>query len=242
MILIFALLAGAAYSKNLLFVGDSHTAGYFGQDIHKLLSKSFESVATFGHSSSAAVHWIGDNSYKLTGGKFNELFYLGKRLKDPNPIHWRVASLVPSFNKLIFNMAYHKSWQTQIGSRITPDIVVIALGANDARSISDQNGKINSVSYKKRASAIESMLDKVEDIGAQCIWIGPPNGIKKSRKNQETLYKYLRSKVANRCKFMSSNHYFVNDCDGVHFNCRALRSRAFEWAQEVNNFILNNRN
>jgi len=242
MILIFALLAGTVYSKNLLFVGDSHTAGYFGQDTHKLLSKSFDNVATFGHSSSAAIHWVSDKSFKLTGGKFNEFFYMGEKLKDPNPIYWRVPSLVPKFDNVIANMAYHERWQREIGSRIIPDLVVIALGANDARSISDENGRINSISYKRRALAIESMLDKLEAIGAQCIWIGPPNGIKKSRKNQETLYKYLRSTVGSRCKFMSSNHYLVNGCDGVHFNCRALRHKALKWAQEVNNFILNNRN
>jgi hypothetical protein len=257
--LIFRLIIGLLFSsqstfsspvekKNILFIGDSHTAASyaFGGEVQRLLAltKRFQNVVTLGHSSSAAIHWIDKKSYKLSGGIYHALTTKnGKEIGHPNQPHWKEKIPVLKFKDVISNMAVHPKWKESIGVA-TPDIIVIALGANDARSVSNSNGEINRPAFNKRKEKIESMISMIDKIQAQCIWIGPPMGEKKTQANQKTLYNYLDSAIANKCKFMSSNHYVARVsgkyCDGVHMSCPTEREKAKEWAKETVEFILKN--
>lgn len=239
---ILSLLCLSAFSNNVLLIGDSHTAGIYGVKLHEYLSKEFDNVVTYGHSSSAAIHWLSDKDILLSGGKYNALSINKEQILDPKPVHWRVKTLVPHFMPLLENMtSLHSQWTEKIPYRLVPDLVIIGLGANDANSIADTNGVIRKIEYTKRMKSIKEMITLVKSSGASCIWIGPPNGAKKSKKNQDLLYHFLRESVAADCPFFSSNHYNVNGCDGIHFNCSALRSKGIAWAKEVFEFILKNR-
>jgi hypothetical protein len=135
LLLFFVMLTSApAYSASVLVLGDSHTAGPFGSEIHKLLSDKFEQVVTLGHSSSAAYHWVREKEFILSGGKFNQMFFNQKQVKDPNPTHWRVKVAVPKLSDVLNDNAYHSSWKQIAGENLKADIVVIGLGANDART------------------------------------------------------------------------------------------------------------
>jgi hypothetical protein len=235
-------------NKNILFIGDSHTAASyaFGGEVQKLLSQSgkFKNIVTLGHSSSAAIHWVDDKSYKFSGGIYHALTTeKGSKLGHPNQPNWREKTSVLKFKDTITNMAIHPKWKEKIGV-VTPDIVVIALGANDAKSVSNPSGVINRSAYNQRKDNIKSMISMIEKIDAQCIWIGPPMGEKKSEANQNTLYKFLDESISNKCAFMSSNHYVARTsgkyCDGVHMSCPTERQKAKNWANETVNFILNN--
>lgn len=227
-ILLFTL-STIVYSKSILFIGDSHTAGPFGQLLHKKLAQ-FHNVATFGHASSAAIHWLTDKEIKLSGGVFNELFIDGKTFKNPSPTHWRVKVKVPKFLPLLKDVSYHSEWSKSF----TPNLIIIALGANDARAISNDNGVIRERSYNKRQLLISNMIDA---LNVPCIWIGPPNGVKKSQANQKVLYKFLEEAIIGRCDFMSSNHYMVKGCDGIHMNCSSEMDNARKWVSESFRFI-----
>jgi len=226
------LISFSVIAKDILFIGDSHTAGPFGKNIHRLLSKD-HNIVTLGHSSSAPIHWLGDNDYKLSGGAFNQLSLNNRTYFNPNPIHWRVKVNVPKLLPLLTNASYHSEWPLSF----KPDLVVIALGANDARAISDNEGNIRHSSYLQRETALLEMLSTVK---GKCIWIGPPNGVKKSQANQNFLYEFLEKNISSQCPFMNSNHYYVKGCDGIHMNCSSELDNAMNWALEVRAFIHNN--
>lgn len=235
-VLAIVLISFSADGKSLLIIGDSHTAGIFGKELHHKMTDHFKQVVTLGHASSAPIHWIDDKSYRLSGGVFNQLFLNGKTYKNPRPTDWREKVLVPKIKRVLKDNAYHQSWKQP--NALKADVIIIALGANDARAIADENGHPRPWTLSQRAQAIQKMLDLIAD--KQCIWIGPPNGIKKPQANQEFLYEYLADQVQNRCTFFSSNHFKVTTCDGIHFNCAAGKEKALEWVSEVESFILRN--
>jgi hypothetical protein len=227
-------------TTNMVVIGDSHTAGPFGRYLHQNLSKHSElNVALYGHSSSAAIHWMQDKKYVLSGGLQHRLTVDGNYYANPNPTHWRVKREVPKLKDILKELAFHTQWQQQVGTISPIDIVVVALGANDLRTVTNEDGT-PARNYQARQKYVIKMLDFIEQAGAKCLWVGPPDGIKKTPQRQSTLYRYLKEAVGNRCPFYSSNHFKATACDGVHFNCRSLLPLAKKWAGEVTEFILQN--
>ncbi len=237
--LFLILISSSLFASNILVIGDSHMAGPFGNYLHKNLKKinSTSNLVTLGHASSSSLHWMSEKDYKLSGGVFHKFSNSdGKNFNHPNPTHWREKVLVPKFEDILNTPFAHNSWT---GEKFNFDTVIIELGANDARAISDQNGKINPWEYEKRQGFVKEMLEIVEQRNLKCFWIGPPNGIKKTQANQSVLYQMLEEVVIKNCSFFSSNHYKATGCDGVHFNCRSEKPKAKAWANEVSSWIAN---
>lgn len=224
-------------TTNIVIIGDSHSAGPFGKYLlQNLASNADINVALYGHSSSAPVHWLNSKEYKLSGGVQHRLSFEGVEYSNPNPTHWRTRVTVPKIENIFAQLAYHDSWQREIGNALV-DVAVIALGANDYRAISDANGNPTSAFYSRQAY-IQQMIDKLEEKNIQCVWIGPPNGIKKTDKRQNLLYRFLTEAIKNRCPMLNSNHYKATSCDGVHFSCRSGYEKAKQWAKEASDFVL----
>lgn len=214
-------------------------AGPFGSYLHKNLvaENLFSNITTFGHSSSSSYHWIVEDDFKLSGGVFHKLTSESYGVyENPNPTHWREKVSVPKFEKVLKNNALHSEWNKTLGI-VKADIIAIELGANDAASISNELGKINPTSYRRRQEAVIKMVDLIESSGAKCLWIAPPNGIKKSEANQKVLYQFIKEAVGDRCSIYSSNHFKAMGCDGIHFNCASELKNAQNWAREVADFI-----
>lgn len=239
-VLLSFICLSTASASSVLVIGDSHTAGPFGSKIHSLLSSEFDHVVTLGHASSAAIHWVSEKDYKLSGGKFNQMFLKGSQYKDPNPMNWRVKVSVPKLSSVLNDNAYYHEWKRIAGENLKADIVVIALGANDARIIANQNGTIRPAGYKVRKAAIRDMIASVKQTGAKCIWIAPPNAIKKTEANQKAVYAYLKDAINSECPMMDSQHYKSTGCDGLHFSCHSQRPKAIKWAKESFEFIKEN--
>lgn len=221
---------------NIIVIGDSHSAGPFGRYLVNNLSElPTVNVALYGHASSAPLHWIGSKKYKLSGGVQHLLNYEEKKYQNPTPTDWRAKVEVPKLEVILKELAFHKSWQRKIGSQKI-DVAVIALGANDYRAISDSNGKPTS-SYKKRLEYISHMIDELERQNIQCLWVGPPDGIKKTSSRQKLLYDFLKDGIQQRCELFNSNHFKATDCDGVHFSCAKGNAKAKQWASEVSEFV-----
>lgn len=227
-------------TSNFLILGDSHSVGPLGKTLFKNLSKrNNTNVALYGHSSSAALHWVSDFRYKLAGGVNHSLFLDGKYYKNPNDTDYRVRREVPKIQDVLSGMVYDEEWKREVGNISRIDTVVVVLGANDIRAVATESGKLKKAS-KRRAVAINKLIDQVESIGAKCIWIGPPNGTSSHHTNarQMTLYRFLKTTIGDRCEFFSSNHYKVKGCDKIHFSCKAERKNGRKLANEATKFIL----
>jgi hypothetical protein len=240
--LIFACLfiSTNIFAQNILVIGDSHTAGPFGARLHELLSKQFANVVTLGHASSSAYHWIETSDFKLSGGVFHAMQFAGLQYKHPAPTDWREKVSVPKISNVLAQNAVHASWQKVVQGKLQADIVVVALGANDARLIADDHGRINRAGYLQRKLAIEKLIQQIEKTHARCLWIAPPHGSKKTDANQKALYQFLKETIKDRCPLFDSNHFVATGCDGVHFSCSSQLPKAHRWASEVTDFIINN--
>ena len=214
-------------------------AGPFGSKLHSLFSKSslFSNVITLGHSSSSSLHWMSEKNYKLSGGVFHS-FNTSNNINypHPNPTHWREKVDVPKLKDILAKPSMHSTWPND---SIKIDTMIIELGANDARSISNSSGVINSSEYQRRQNYVISMIDLMQENAIKCYWIGAPDGLKKTQANQTVLYKMLKEAVLNKCEFFSSNHFKAEGCDGVHFSCASQRPKAIKWANEVFNWVSN---
>ena len=223
-------------------------AGPFGQYLHQsVATNTGVNVLTYGHSSSAPLHWLSDTRHKLSGGVFHQLSANRTinpneilKFRNPNPTDWRERVEVPSFRSITENVNLHQQWEANGFTDTRYDIVVIELGANDRRAIVT-NETVNQNAFDQRLLLAKELAELATQNGAQCLWVGPPHGRTKTDFEQETLYKMLEEAInQTSCKLISSNHYKAMGCDGVHFNCREEMDNAKKWAAEISKTIKDN--
>lgn len=239
--LLLTLIFTQTLFANILVIGDSHTAGPFGSFLHDDLVEKFprETVVTLGHSSAAPTHWWSSNRVRLDDGVSHHLSSNG--INQRFSIPWRAHRLypVPKLRNLLKNMLHQRSWRRAIGHEITPDVVVFALGANDRRIISTNNGEPTR-SYPDRRQIISDMVSEVKGMGLRCIWIAPPHSITRPLAVGDLTYQYIVEAVKERCPIYDSRKYVARYCDRVHFNCRRAIPTARRWAGEVADFVKDN--
>jgi hypothetical protein len=231
-LLLSFLLLRSILAADVVIIGDSHSAGPFGTYLHQMISKD-HNVVLYGHSSSAALHWVRPDQYYLSGGIQHVLHFWGRTLKHPNAPHWRTKVLVPKIQDVIREPMIHKSWDNYVQKRFWPNVFIIELGANDLRSIAAADGRVYVQNYVKRLNYNIDLKEQVLNTGSKCIWVGPPSGIKKPSAQQDVLYQMLNEVVGIDCEFFDSRKFYVDFCDGVHMSCRAGYPMAKQWASEV---------
>lgn len=241
----FSSRSPASIDKNILIIGDSHMAGPFGQYLHQSVSTNTGvNVVTYGHASSAPIHWLSENRQKLSGGVYHQLSANKTinpneliKFSNPNPTDWRTPVEVPFFEQLTTNMNLHEKWRNNGFPDSSYDYVVIELGANDRRAIVN-NDVVNQVGYNQRLRLTRELALLATKNGEKCLWVGPPHGRTKTDFEQATLYKMLEEALEpTSCQLISSNHYKAMGCDGVHFNCREEMDNARKWAGEISSKI-----
>lgn len=243
----FSSRSPASLETNILIIGDSHMAGPFGQYLHQSVSTNTGvNVVTYGHASSAPLHWLSESRQKLSGGVYHQLSANRTinpneliKFSNPNPTDWRTPVEVPFFELLTTSMNLHEKWRNNGFPDTQYDYVVIELGANDRRAIVNGD-RINLNGYNQRLKLTRELALLATKNGEKCIWIGPPHGRTKTDFEQATLYKMLKEALeATSCQLVSSNHYKALGCDGVHFNCREEMDNARKWAGEMATKIKN---
>lgn len=238
-LLTLALLSLSALSHaDILIIGDSHTVGPFGELLHKNLAASNPDkiILSYGHSSSAPIHWMSKTPAKLSGGINARMSHKNIFLPHPNLPNWRELQNSQNLVELLNNPVKHTSWKNKIPSEPQIDTIVIALGANDRGAVATDSGARTS-HFKARVEIVGKMLDEVEARGIKCIWIGPPSSISRSKAKEQTTHEYLLEGIKDRCPIYDSRKFEAKYCDQVHFNCRQAMPAARQWAQEAADFV-----
>lgn len=111
-----------------------------------------------------------------------------------------------------------------------PDVVIVQLGTNIAVGKNPQNA----------LGSIELIMSKIQDSGAKCIWIGPPDAkhklLTKSKLNAvNQMIEGLSRKYS--CSFIDSlklTKFPENNSEGIHYPPSLSRA----WGLSVSNIIL----
>ncbi|HXH73757.1 MAG TPA: hypothetical protein VNJ08_02260 [Bacteriovoracaceae bacterium] len=237
-ITILGLAISVAVSADIIIVGDSHTVGPFGDNLHKNLAQMHPGklIAVFGHSSSAPVHWVSKTPVKLTGGLNHHLSYNGLYLPHPNQPNWRIPQDSIGLVSVLDNPVYHQAWKLKVPVKPELNTIIFALGANDRGAVSTNTGARTS-EYKKRVDILDKMLIEIEQRGLKCLWIGPPSSPTGSQAMETTTHEYIVEGIKERCPMFDSRKFVAKFCDQVHFNCPPAMPMAFQWAKEAADFI-----
>jgi hypothetical protein len=149
----FFFLVGNAKADDhpkLLFIGDSHSSGVFGDTLDEELRENFD-VVSYGVESSTP-DWYRDGTTSPYGGWSR--FAAGAETRMNHPKTSRLADLM---------------------ARNKPDAVIIELGTNLVWNYPSTNSnKVIQAQDSKVKAQVQGLLDVAKSTGRPCIWIGPP--------------------------------------------------------------------
>ena len=206
-----SVVTGAiADPSDVIYIGDSHSVGCFGERIDRALrllqdQKSFkplkiQSVATCG---SSAASWL-----KSEGHSTN----CGFRSCD-------------SQNVCRNHAQGHAEPLDRILSQNAPVLTVVALGTNMLK-----------IPLARGLRDVNAVIDEVLVHGSRCVWIGPPQASVSfiSEKNFSDFAQALQREVEKRgCWFIRSDNKTaresITDPMGLHYRCKEARV----WAESV---------
>ena len=231
-----ALLSSSALASgpDILYIGDSHSVGIFGQNFDKLLRSFPESKVNFFAYVGASPAWYSGHYSTRTQyleqderGVISETHFApvtvtdpvsGKKITKEMPAGGPRA--VPDFNQMLLTKK--------------PTIAVIELGANLYFHPSA------SAAVKAQAKAqLEKMAEEVTSKKIPCYWIGPPDTIAKgSRADQVAFDRFVEAVVTPAgCTYFHSidvtTYRPFPGCDGLHYWGKAGMLEACHWAQKV---------
>lgn len=216
------VVVGASAAPGLLFIGDSHSVGPFGEELVRRLGKvsGRYDVQRYAIAGSSASTWLKD-SICASGSRCPFTYgYATPTGAKNGPL----PSNFPGFKKLL--------------STTKADTVVIALGTNDAHG-----------GCKSPASALAAAEKLAGSVGERkCIWIGPPSYKtgpvgRNCGANYETFVDKLKAAVEKKgCQFVDSRPVRTADgavlqpdaSDRVHFGRKGT-----QWGKSVSERVLN---
>ncbi len=209
--------------QKLLFVGDSHTVGLFGEKLESLLREKYQ-VSRVAASGASTYSYLDDGPklvgtplmvsvskpcYSTTWG-FIWTNYDGT-IKDKS-INSKELKQAPCFREIIIP---------------NPDLLVVALGSNQLGYPGAQ--------ARKHIEDFMKLVPKKLD----CVWIAPPSMRKADPKLIESFYQKVLT-AADLCKVFKSfdskvTKYDPVAGDGIHY---WDRDKADHWAEEASRCIL----
>jgi hypothetical protein len=213
---LFIFLTQTARAADVLFIGDSHSYGCFGQTLDKSIRQITHprtnqhltalSSATCGSSSSS---WLqpGGNDTKC-GFRFCDANGACRMSKEGHS---------PSLMSLLAGAS--------TSPQMPPSTVIVELGSNMLKANLDKTMK-----------DVTTIIQNIRAKGSACIWIGPPQPALffLSKAAYEHFVQTLSAVVSHaNCQFVDSNtktsRQNLNDPMGLHYSCRD----ATHWAEQV---------
>ena len=197
-------LAGQETRPKLLFIGDSHSQGVFGDTLDGLVRENY-SVASFGVGGSTPEWWEKGIQTPWAGWSRSSD---GTEIRDNKPFTPRLSELV---------------------TQQKPNVVVIEQGTNLIWA--DQKGLVKTDAEVE--AQVKTLIQTAKQSGSACVWIGPPHlgahvlgkGISESQQFAGTLdhVRNIEIKVTaqNGCTFVDSypvTRYPDQGGDGIHYD------------------------
>lgn len=194
--------------ESVLFVGDDHVAGAFGNAVDAYLRTISIDVISIAECGSTPSNWIG-----VKGGF--QIAHCGLWQRDGEGQERRVLKFKA------------KSFIEEL-AKADPDLTVIALGTYMLKSDRD---------IQNEQASVEKMIAEVEKIQSKCVWIGPPKITREPFASNlddgvRTLKRWLSK---SRCDFIDSTRFSLyKGRDGLTYqvtsgtNWGALVSRELE--------------
>ncbi|MBI2572964.1 transglycosylase SLT domain-containing protein [Candidatus Woesearchaeota archaeon] len=187
--------------SSVLHIGDSHSVGAYGKELHRLLIQKNVAAQTYACGGAAASNFDKVN-YKVCNEKRDS----GGKPTGPNP----AGSLVLVGSQTPSNLIQTPfNFENQL-SAFNPEMVIISLGTNflTAQGVNNQAANIN------------SLVEKVVSSGKKCVWVGAPAS---TNRKVDTLgiNRALKVLVESRCRFIDANT--LTDAvqytggDGIHY-------------------------
>jgi hypothetical protein len=193
--------------KSVLMIGDSHTAGAFGERFDALLRASGATTRSYGTSSSSPDWWVSGK----TAAMGNAVREKGWQVFDGKP--WNTSRATPKLSDLIKG-----------GDK--PDVLVVAMGAN-----------FRGASPAKLKSEVDDLAVQAQRAGIKLVWIGPPRTAKDigNPKSIQAFDANMKAALGDRGTYVPSSghttHY--SGGDGVHYNGEKGTALANSWAAGV---------
>lgn len=206
----FSFVAEAKQQRktDVLFIGDSHSAGCFGTDLDQKLrtlpgvNNTKMKVISSATCGSRVSSWLKEKGHKTDCG----YRYCNADGKCQLKTHGESDSL-----------------ETLLENK--PQVTIIALGTNMLKS-----------PPRDAMNDVTKALDKIKASGSLCIWVGPPQASTSfiSKQKYEEFVQRLDSTVSQSgCLFVSSSNKTarenINDPQGIHYGCNDSK----QWADKA---------
>lgn len=204
------------HTANILYIGDSHSVGYFGAAMNTSLRQltlpgtgqfiKMKSVATCGSASSS---WL--NPQHSTS--------CGFRICNPSGSCQQTAQgTTVGLQQLL----------TQAGPSPWPQITIIALGTNMLKS-----------NIKRVMADVTTLIQQVRAAGSSCIWVGPPRA-KESFVSDQQYNEFIQNLQTTvtlaACQYIdSSQKTNIQDIagDGIHYKSAGGTAWGQATAEEI---------
>jgi hypothetical protein len=230
-----ALAAAAAAAETILVIGDSHSAGSFGQNLDDVLRRTAGNrVATYGVCSARPQSYLSETPHSCG--------YLFRDFDKKPPAKWlggRVYKATVSDGKggtREVTMVKTPSLAQLLTDHV-PTLTVVELGANLPLS----------------EESIKKTLELIHKNNSACVWIGPPNMRNPTPAQVDSVYAILRkNKVTagvsledarkDSCLLIDSLsfaylRYPATGGDGTHYG-GALSSLGAKWGADAATAVL----
>jgi hypothetical protein len=213
--------------KHIIYIGDSHSLGNFGQTLTNYFRANKENTFEFYASGgSAPLQWTNGLFTSSCGYHDSSSFSAAPQRKCNEKFK------TPKLENLI-----HQSRDKNL-------VIIIALGTNFSKKIDDRKFNI-----KTSQDLIKHIPEK-----AQCLWIGPPHMKRFNPSQMDLDYSIIEEAISlSPCELIDSRFYSeypyiyaqTSKPDGIHYDFPAAWYKfpegelaAHKWGENIVNYLI----
>jgi hypothetical protein len=225
----------------VLVLGDSHGAGYFGRQIHKMLRAAYPDakVTLVGACGKAEGGFLGGSSSHcgvITINRWGGLRHVKGCAKNPcteadGPSCPKKACRTPKLRKLLH--------------QIKPDLTIVQLGGNSWFMGSMEKG------WQRVVKRIHTVADLILKKNSACVWVTPGDHFYWPADSQDAFAAFYEKTLDGRCTVFNSrpsHHPYLDyresveamglkrrQHDGIHYGWFKARGRKIskQWAADI---------